>query len=214
MKTVTTTYNLYSFNELAPDVQQKIIERERQYLLEDPDKTDIFSDMIETEYKEEFPHSELSVQYSLCYCQGDGLNTYGTVTIEDMKKHIIINPVLLQFFNEIDFTYFYLPENRTLYSYSYADRFDLIQAIEIDNQHDIETIIENSTFYNNKNMILEELENLNDQICSFWTIFNEHWERKGYNFFYVITDEDVLEFIEANMGLDVECFTEDGQYYI
>ena len=79
MKTITKTYNLYQYNELSEAGK----ERARQWYLDDSMRNDFFHDNVIWFLKEEFPFSELMVEYSLGYCQGDGLNIYGKFYLPD-----------------------------------------------------------------------------------------------------------------------------------
>ena len=44
-----------------------------------------------------FPNSNLKVEYSLNYCQGDGLNIYGELNIKDILKYLDFKDVVMRF---------------------------------------------------------------------------------------------------------------------
>ena len=77
MKTITKTYNVYSYNELSDKAKEKV----KQDYLDDPVRNDIFYENCMTTIYNLLPQSDLKVQYSLSSCQGDGFNTYGTLDV-------------------------------------------------------------------------------------------------------------------------------------
>ena len=81
----------------------------------------------------DFPNSDIKVQWSLDYCQGDGVNLYGELdyrdAIEFIKKmqpdKIEEDFTRIVKFCNIDFK---LPENPR-YSYCYVNRADIAEAL-------------------------------------------------------------------------------------
>lgn len=74
---VVTDYELYKYEELDSKGKEKA---KRKYLDEQDEYE--FTDMVEADTTLVFPNSKLKVQYSLSYCQGDGLSVYGKLAFE------------------------------------------------------------------------------------------------------------------------------------
>lgn len=115
----------YKYNELPETAQQKLKEKivsSWEYM---DDLTYIFQDMV----NENFPSSDLQLQYSFSCCQGDGVNLYGSLdyrgAIEFIKKmqrdKFEEDFTRIIKFCDIDFK---LPENPR-YSYCYVNRADI-----------------------------------------------------------------------------------------
>ena len=82
MKVVTREYEVYSFEEL--DVEAK--ERVKSWYLDDEIRVDMLTETYEENLRLAFPNSDLKVQWSLSSCQGDGVNIFGTLNLEDAFK--------------------------------------------------------------------------------------------------------------------------------
>ena len=76
---VVTDYELYKYEELDSKGKEKA---KRKYLDEQDEYE--FTDMVEADTTLVFPNSKLKVQYSLSYCQGDGVSVYGKLAFEDI----------------------------------------------------------------------------------------------------------------------------------
>ena len=75
------TIKAYTFEELSKDVQERLIEKYRQY--------DDYSYDLEyflTERLRELTGLSFDLEYSLCYCQGDGLRFTGRIEGEEINK--------------------------------------------------------------------------------------------------------------------------------
>lgn len=73
---------LYTYAELTGKAKEKA----RNWFFEDDARTYMFEEDCQTYLAEKFPSSELDVQFSLSYCQGDGVNIYGRVWLSDIVK--------------------------------------------------------------------------------------------------------------------------------
>ena len=80
MRSVNVTYKIYEFSELSEDVKAKV----KEWYLNNFYQNEEFLDICKEELSHCFPKSDLKVQYSLSYCQGDGLNVYGTLNLKDV----------------------------------------------------------------------------------------------------------------------------------
>ena len=199
MKTVTEIkkYNIYKYSELDDQAKENV----KQWYLKSQDSY-IFEEDCETELNYLFPNSELQVQFSLGYCQGDGFNIYGDISLYDLFCKLYDNftekeKKFFEFiFNNYD-NYFKMNANR-MYSYCICDKYDYIYHIIDELEYDGIRNIRYDT--------LEKFNNLSkDYMCNLCYKF----EKQGYKYFYEISNEDMEEFCECN-----ECwFTEDGKFY-
>lgn len=96
MRTETVTYKIYKYSELSDDAKAKAFEWFESVR---DDKNYIFTEDCEDSLKLRFPNSELQVQYSLSYSQGDGLNIFGNLYLPDVLPYIKDN------FTEEEFSY-------------------------------------------------------------------------------------------------------------
>ena len=84
MRSVNVTYKIYEFSELSEDVKAKV----KEWYLNNFYQNEEFLDICKEELSHRFPKSDLKVQYSLSYCQGDGLNVYGTLNLKDVLYNL------------------------------------------------------------------------------------------------------------------------------
>ena len=110
MRSVNVTYKIYEFSELSEEAKAKV----KRWYLDNFYQNEEFSDICKEELSHRFPKSDLKVQYSLSYCQGDGLNVYGTLNLKDVLYNLSITP-LTSFKPEDSFTE---KEKRTLCCYA------------------------------------------------------------------------------------------------
>ena len=211
MKIITKSYEVYDYSELSEKAKEKV----KTEFLQDEIRNDLFyEDCLETLHYM-FPNSNLKVQYSLGYCQGDGLNIYGELNInnilnlptshfcgdefDDMigyfteKEIKTIQCYMREVGNEIK-----LPQNNH-YCYCIVDRIDFVD----DWFYELEDY---SHFRNINRDVLEKLEKyviiVMERLCS-------DYEKYGYDFFYNVDDEVIEETCEANEWE----FLEDGTFY-
>lgn len=82
MRTVTETKEIYTYDELSDSAK----ENAKQYILENYHTPELFTDFIVNDLEIFFgintKHTNLDVEYSLNYSQGDGLNIYGTINVK------------------------------------------------------------------------------------------------------------------------------------
>lgn len=209
MRTVTETYNVYNYNELSEEAKEKA----KQWYLDDTFRTDDFTSMIEKDLQALFD-TKLNVQYSLNYCQGDGLNVYGKIYAESIRECLQKHnggSQLEQFedrLTEKEWKRIYhyakecdgieLPQNNR-YCYCVADRVDIAE--------DWFYQLENYSGYANINM--ETLQKFEKLVIDIFTTLCRGYEEDGYKYFYEVEDEEMTETCEAN-GWE---FLEDGSYY-
>lgn len=82
--------NVYEFIELSDDAKQRV----RDWYLQTYHTPDVFTDMIVEDLRNIFGQDvNLNVEYSLGYCQGDGVNVYGKINWETLLD--FMGPMLL-----------------------------------------------------------------------------------------------------------------------
>lgn len=88
--TQTQTFKLFTFNELSADAQERAEENYLNSEITQEIKTDIFNEWVK-DYAEELGGGLFNVNevlYSLCYCQGDGVEIGGTIdALAYLKQH-------------------------------------------------------------------------------------------------------------------------------
>lgn len=191
-------FNVYRYAELSEDAKEKV----REWYLEGQSELSyIFTGDCLMRLSELFPNSDLKVEYSLNYCQGDGFNIYGEIRLEELLEKIAENftEKEMQFFkwafSEYDTSYTMASNNH--YCYCICSRNDFMENIFYE--------MNNWYFRNIPEKTMEKFNKLAgeylDNLC-------EEFEENGYDFFYEISDEDLQEHCEAN---DYE-FLEDGKF--
>ena len=199
------SYDVYTFDELSDEAKETAKEKVRDSIIQwRGDDSDVYTDSCVTTLNELFPNSDLNVQYSLAYCQGDGFNTYGKLKVDDLLnvdlsmyplndsgiKPLENKDAIKAVCDKADVANIDL-ENNHRYAYSLADRIEVVP------DYDVELTDEETG-------LLSELETFARDIIG---RINSQLEHDGYEWFYEVTDEDVMEEISSR---DLE-FTEDGE---
>lgn len=198
MKTVSVEYNVYKFNELSAEAKEKV----KQWYLEGQESY-IFTDNIKEDLYCLFGKNDLDVQYSLSYCQGDGLNIYGEIdakSIFDCLENHNGGTQLAEFENVLtekekktilnyanECGKIKLPCNNH-YCYCIADKINLAEDWGYD--------LENYSHY--KNIDFDLLNKFEKLVVNIFLELCESYERQGYKYFYEISEEDLEEVCEAN----------------
>ena len=214
MKTITKTYNVYTYTELEDKAKEKV----KQDYLNDPVRNDLFYEHCMYTISDLFPESDLKVQYSLSSCQGDGFNTYGTLDVFNLinlmrnRENI---PILLLNKIEKDIDIFTSEELDILSQYynHYCSRIEIphnfrycySQANYINFADDWTEELENAKIEYNDNLIIK-FENF---VRKFFSELNNIFEEEGYNFLYNASEEEIEDLCEANEYM----FLEDGTLF-
>ena len=196
-KTIIREYEVYEYKELCEEAKKKV----REWYLKGQEAC-IFTDMCMEDLKNLFPNSELDVEYSLNYCQGDGFNIYGTIYLDEVLEKISdkFTAEELKFFKWAFNRYgstFKMESNRH-YCYCICSRNDFSEDILSDMDYEQMRGIPTATLGKFNKLIGEYLDNL----C-------KDYEKWGYEYFYEVSDEDLREACEANEWT----FTEDGEFF-
>lgn len=188
MEVVTRKYTVYSFAELSEEAKEVV----RQWYLEGQcNLSDFFTDDCLYRLEELFPNSDLKVEYSLGYCQGDGFNIYGTICLNDILEHIADHFTAKErkFFRWIFDTYgnSYTMQSNRWYSYCICSGNDFA-----------EDLIWNAECDYMRNIPVVTLERFSKLAGEFLDDLCGEFEQDGYRFFYEIEDDELEELCEAN----------------
>lgn len=185
MKIITKEYKVYTFNELAEEAKERAIndyyKHEDYPFLED----DI---MVELKQIDQF-FSDIKLQYSLSYCQGDGLSFSGEFNLEEfLKKGYSKKLKSSQIAALCDYIYRVFSEGNTG-NYCYASKSDVDCEYNYNDENDIleqlwqDVLGEIQEYYYN---LCKQLEKYGYSILEYRMDFNEFdefCEDNEYNFF-------------------------------
>ena len=209
MKEVTMGFNVYRFEELNEEAKEVV----KQWYLDGQDSSN-FNDILKYELDLFFPNSELNANYSLNYCQGDGVNIHGIISLKDVLEFSTLYQLnefypkmkevftekeiktLNFYFKQISDSTIELPQTRG-YACSAAMAYvepSLIESLEYDKIRDI-----------NKKLIKKFEKFFIESLM----ILTKEFEERGYDFFYEISKEDLQEYCESNDYW----FYENGEFY-
>lgn len=200
---------VYSFSELSEEAKE---EAKRWYLNDETRCEDLTLD-FESDIGCVFPNSDLNVQWALNSCQGDGVNIYGSVNLDDIltlpgsgrapefdwsqgylseKEIRTIRSYMAAYKDSVD-----IPMNKS-YAYCIADRIDLAEDFRYE--------LEDMGFRDIKIEVLEKAEKLVKQIFHQLCM---QFEKAGYKYLYEISDEEM----EENCNANEYYFYEDGSWF-
>lgn len=212
MRTVTNTYNVYTYTELSEEAKEKV----KLWYLDDPCRNETFSEIYTEDLKNLFPESDLKIQYSLGYCQGDGLNVYGELDLMDVFRAIRDKSYCgetfkdfwdsmteheqktIEVYMEVCGRNVDLPYNNGHYNYCVSDKTDFA-----------ESWIEELEYQQYKNIQVDTIRKMEKLVADMFVMLSKQYEEYGYKYFYEVDEEDVTETCESN-GWE---FLEDGTFY-
>lgn len=210
MRTITVQHNIYKYNELSEEAKGTA----KQWYLDNQDSY-IFEEMVNEDLYNLFGsiNNDLAVQFSLSYCQGDGLSIYGHVSVEDF-----INCIEGELAGELKQYSGMLSEEEKAKLLEYAE---YVPHIELPENKRYEYCIANEIdyYYQLCNDGVEEEEDIdidtkllwkfNDILRGAFTALCKTYEEDGYKFFYEVDDDTMEEMCEANEWE----FYKDGRIY-
>lgn len=201
MEYITRVYQVYDYCELSEEAKERV----KEWYINDEFRCNIFSDDVNYMLEEDYKNSSLKVEYSLGYCQGDGLNIYGKLYLIDMLDKINFSSYsekekrfITWLFKKYN-PYFSIdiPENRR-YCYCIADQIDIRSDIESDLEFDRIRSINYEAIQKFENDVIEHFK----KQCS-------DYEKAGYKFFYDPDEDEIQSTCEANEWK----FTSDGEFF-
>jgi hypothetical protein len=174
----TRTYTVYSFKELPKETQEKVIQQ--WYEKED---YPFLSDDLEEELRQLDTlklFSNVKLQYSLGYCQGDGLSFSGDIDLEGYLKHKKLSRKKINRYTDA----VYNPKSTgNTGNYCYASKNNIYFDLQLDltEQEDI------------------ELEAIRNEIAEYYMDICEKLEKTGYAIMeYRMSIEEFEEMAESN----------------
>ena len=183
MKEITKIYKVYAFDELTEKAKQaamgNLLESYGDIL--NMDFYDYCMDILNTK----FPRSDSKIEYSLSYCQGDGLNIYGCFAFTDLYRYVqheltakeqkFVKWVIKEF-NLFNY-YVDLPMNTWGHAYCFIEHASIIGEILQD--------VENAGIYKNfKTEVLLKFERL---VIEYISTLCYDLERVGYDMLYDVS---------------------------
>lgn len=209
MRTAVVEYKVYKYSELSEGAKEKA----RNWYLGGQEPC-IFTEMVKEDLNCLFGANNLDVQYSLSYCQGDGLNIYGEINAETILKCLEGHNGGTQFAEFEDALTD--KEKKTILAYAEEcgkiefpmnNRYCYSLVNYVDIAEDWAWKLENYSGYNNINVeVLIKFEklvrNMFNKLCA-------SYEKWGYEYFYEVSEEELEEMCEAN-GYE---FLEDGTIF-
>lgn len=204
---VTKEIKVFTYSELSKEAKEKA----KQWYLNDDYRWQELTDDFENDLSNIFPDSNLKVQWSLNSCQGDGVNVYGSVNLNDLftlpenaPSFNWINGYLTE--KEIRTLRFYMKEYKEEVEIPVNRRYYYCMANDIDLAEDFQYELENMGIRDIKIEVLEKAERFVSQIFSQLCM---EYEKRGYEYLYEISDEDM----EVNCEANDWCFLEDGSFF-
>lgn len=215
---ITKEIKLYEYGELSDKAKEHV----RQWFMDDPDRGILLSDDFKHSFiKYFFPRSKLEVQWSLSYCQGDGVNIYGELDMYDMLAYIAKwNPEEHRYFKhaldprdtltdkEFERLCYYRERSGQNIELDYNNRYcycvskrtdfatDMISDLEYLCVRDIDRQL---IVRFQEAIVIPVIENLCDEMADY-----------GYRFLYEISDEEIEDTCDANGWY----FTDTGKFEV
>ena len=211
MEIITREYKVYNFSELSEDAKEKA----KQWYLDDDFRPYDFENIYTEDLKYLFNNSDLKLQFSLSYCQGDGLNIYGKLDLVDVftairdtkhsgdlfKQYKDLfsehEQKTIEAYMEVCGREVELPYNRH-YCYCIDDRVDFA-----------DDWIESLEYCRYKNIQIDTIRKMEKLVGRMFENLSGTYEKYGYDYFYNADDEVVNEACEANGWR----FLEDGTFF-
>lgn len=196
-RTVTINYEVFNYNELSAEAKENV----KRWILEDDFRCYDFETMTNEDLKNLF-NADLKVQFSLSYCQGDGLNIYGNVSAEDIFNCLDKHNAGEQLKRFED--YLTEKEARTILAYQnvcsnielkrnnhYA--YSLVDYIDI-----VENWLDELQDAGYKNINVDVLKKFEKMVKGIFSTLCKDYEKNGYNYFYTMDDEEAEELCDIN----------------
>lgn len=184
----------YQFEELGAEAKEKV----RAWYLDGQD-AETLRDDIREQLHIDFADSDLDVQFSLASRQGDGLNIYGDLLLEDAFQFVAdkFTQKETRFFRWAFREYrpmYKMPQNRR-YTYCIADRMDFCENLVDDLESD-----------SMRGVPWDLVARFEKALQEYFSGLCAMWEEEGYRFFYEVEDAELAEICSCN-GWE---FYEDG----
>ena len=211
MEVVTREYKVYNFSELSEDAKEKA----KQWYLDDDFRPQEFENIYTEVLHYLFNNSDLKMQFSLSYCQGDGLNIYGKLDLMDVFAVIRDTDHSGEQFKQYK-DLFSEHEQKTIEAYMEACGREIELPYNrhycycIDDRVDFaDEWIEILEYCRYKNIQIDTIRKMEKLVGMMFENLSATYEKYGYDYFYNADDEVVNETCEANGWR----FLEDGTFF-
>lgn len=212
MEVVTREYKVYNFSELSEDAKEKA----KQWYLDDDFRPQEFENIYTEDLHYLFNNSDLKMQFSLSYCQGDGLNIYGKLDLMDVFAVIRDTDHSGEQFKQYK-DLFSEHEQKTIEAYMEACGREIELPYNrhycycIDDRVDFaDEWIEILEYCRYKNIQIDTIRKMEKLVGMMFENLSATYEKYGYDYFYNADDEVVNEACEANGWR----FLEDGTFFV
>lgn len=200
MRIETQEIEIYEYQELSIESKEKV----KQWYL-DGKEASFFHECLTDTLDFLFPNSDLKVTFSLGYRQGDGLNIYGKLNLFEMLEKMGLEEeekTYLKFYLENGVSDLNFTSNSR---YSYSCKF--LEKKEIENY--IEEQVEFLEYVEVEEIDQNLLLKFYNSTFSYFEKLESEMEKDGYDYFYEISEEDLIELCESN-GYE---FTKEGKLF-
>lgn len=211
MEVVTREYKVYNFSELSEDAKEKA----KQWYLDDDFRPQEFENIYTEDLHYLFNNSDLKMQFSLSYCQGDGLNIYGKLDLMDVFAVIRDTDHSGEQFKQYK-DLFSEHEQKTIEAYMEACGREIELPYNrhycycVDDRVDFaDEWIEILEYCRYKNIQIDTIRKMEKLVGTMFENLSATYEKYGYDYFYNADDEVVNETCEANGWR----FLEDGTFF-
>lgn len=211
MEVVIREYKVYNFSELSEDAKEKA----KQWYLDDDFRPQEFENIYTEDLHYLFNNSDLKMQFSLSYCQGDGLNIYGKLDLMDVFAVIRDTDHSGEQFKQYK-DLFSEHEQKTIEAYMEACGREIELPYNrhycycIDDRVDFaDEWIEILEYCRYKNIQIDTIRKMEKLVGMMFENLSATYEKYGYDYFYNADDEVVNETCEANGWR----FLEDGTFF-
>ncbi|WP_270467111.1 hypothetical protein [Butyribacter intestini] len=211
MEVVTREYKVYNFSELSEDAKEKA----KQWYLDDDFRPQEFENIYTEDLHYLFNNSDLKMQFSLSYCQGDGLNIYGKLDLMDVFAAIRDTDHSGEQFKQYK-DLFSEHEQKTIEAYMEACGreielpYNRYYCYCVDDRVDFaDEWIEILEYCRYKNIQIDTIRKMEKLVGMMFENLSATYEKYGYDYFYNADDEVVNEACEANGWR----FLEDGTFF-
>lgn len=215
MRKITKIFNIYNYNELNKEAQEKA--RREAYDLLTEIKCDFLQEDLEDRLKANYNIIPDELYYSLSYCQGDGL----CFTLRNILSYSTLKEAIVkdsdESLNAFEKTVFELdiPKRDLILEYLNADYNINIRKTSWSYQHSNTCSFEWEFYSNDDHLKEKEINEIVDELCSRTGILRDLYdkicydlEETGYEIAYP-DEEEVLGYIE-DQGFE---FLEDGSIF-
>ena len=211
MEIITREYKVYNFSELSEEAKDKV----KQWYLDDDFRQYDFENIYTEDLRYLFNNSDLKLQFSLSYCQGDGLNIYGKLDLMDVFTAIRDTEHSGDLFEQYK-DLFSEHEQRTIEAYMEVCGREVELPYNrhycycIDDRVDFaDDWIESLEYCRYKNIQIDTIRKMEKLVGRMFENLSATYEKYGYDYFYNADDEVVNETCEANGWR----FLEDGTFF-